>query len=144
MAIATDVVDGRIARARGEASTFGGILDHTSDAIFVALGSLALAASERVPNLLPILIVVAFLQYAFDSRILAGHELRASLIGRWNGICYFIPLGIVVVREALGLAFPADEWVRILGWALVISTSVSIGDRLIALVAVAQKNLNRR
>ena len=35
-AVVTDVADGRIARARGESSAFGGLLDHATDASFVA------------------------------------------------------------------------------------------------------------
>ncbi len=143
-AVATDLVDGRVARARGETSAFGGVLDHASDATFVSLGNLALANSDRVPTVLPFLIAAAFLQYAFDSRILAGRELRASLIGRWNGICYFVPLGVVVVREALGLSFPSDEIVRVLGWVLVVSTLISMMDRLFGVFSVARDNLTRR
>ena len=138
LAVASDVVDGRLARARGETSAFGGLLDHASDATFVTLGLAALAMTGRVPGLLPILIVAAFIEYAVDSRILAGRELRASFLGRWNGIFYFVPTGVIVTREALGLLVPADEIVRLLCWALVISTLISMGDRLVSVLSVAR------
>lgn len=129
LAVATDMVDGRVARARGEVSAFGGLLDHASDATFVALGLIALAAAGQIPFALPVLVVVAFLQYVLDSRSLEGRTLRTSLLGRWNGVFYFLPLGIVVSREALDLRWPGDGIVLALGWVLVVTTLLSIVDR---------------
>jgi phosphatidylglycerophosphate synthase len=143
LAVASDAVDGRIARARNEVSTFGGILDHGSDATFVALGHAALAKSGLAPEFLSLLIVMAFVQYALDSRILSGHELRASLIGRWNGVGYFIAPGVLVTRQALGLDFPPDRWILYAGWLLAISTAISMGDRLLAVVLSKRGSLTR-
>ena len=142
-AVASDVVDGRLARARNETSAFGGLLDHASDATFVTLGQLALAAAGRVPLLLPILIVAAFLQYVLDSKSLAGRDLRTSALGRWNGILYFFPPGIIVTREALGLDVPPDALVLVLGWALVLSTLISMGDRLFSLISSGPPDRSR-
>jgi phosphatidylglycerophosphate synthase len=141
LAVVSDVVDGRLARARGETSMLGGILDHVSDAIFVALGNLALVRAGWVSSLLPVLIIAAFLQYVLDSRILAGRELRASFLGRWNGIFYFVPPGVIVTREALGLAVPPDQVISVVGWALVVSSLISMADRLTSLISLARKNL---
>lgn len=143
LAVASDIVDGRLARARGESSAFGGLLDHTSDATFVTLGQVALVKAGCVPILLPILIVAAFLQYGFDSRVLAGRELRASYLGRWNGVLYFVPPGVMVTREALGLALPPDAIVFILGWVLVISTLISMVDRLTSAISARRAGLTR-
>lgn len=129
LAVATDMMDGRVARARGEASAFGGLLDHASDATFVALGLVALSAAGQVPFALPFLVVVAFLQYVMDSRSLEGRTLRASFLGRWNGVLYFVPLGVIVTREAFGLIWPPDGVVLAMGWALIATTSLSILDR---------------
>jgi len=128
-AVASDIVDGRIARARGESSSFGGLLDHSSDAFFVALGLLALAVEGRLTWLLPLLVVASFVQYVFDSKALAGRPLRTSSLGRWNGIFYFVPLGLVVTRESLVLDWPGDGWVRGIAWGLVATTMLSMGDR---------------
>jgi len=143
LAVASDVIDGRVARARNETSAFGGILDHGSDATFVSLGHLALVRSGTTPELLPFLIVAAFLQYAYDSRILSGHKLRASLIGRWNGVLYFFSPGVFVTREALGLAIPSDFWIAALGWLLLVSTLISMGDRLLGVLHATRENLTR-
>lgn len=128
-AVATDVADGRIARARGETSAFGGLLDHATDASFVTLGLCALARDGIVPTWLPFLVVAAFIQYVLDSRSLAGRTLRASALGRWNGIFYFVPLGTIATREGLGLAWPPEAWVTVIGWALVGTTLISMGER---------------
>jgi phosphatidylglycerophosphate synthase len=139
LAVLSDFVDGRLARSRGESSAFGGLLDHSSDATFVVLGQMALVPAGQLPVVLPVLVVAAFLQYVFDSRILAGRELRTSFIGRWNGIFYFVPPGVIVTRGWLGFATPPDEWVLLFGWALVISTLISMIDRLVAVVVAARK-----
>ena len=132
-AVASDLADGRVARMRGEESALGGLLDHTSDAIFVAAGLAACAWLGLVPVVLPALILLAFAQYALDSRAIAGRPLRASFIGRWNGIAYFVLLGVVVVRDGLGLGWPPHGWVVGMGWGLVIATLASMADRAVAL-----------
>ena len=73
-AVATDIGDGRLARARGETSAFGGLLDHATDASFVCLGLAALAMSGVVPAALPLLVFLAFVQYVLDSKSLAGRH----------------------------------------------------------------------
>ena len=144
LAVASDLLDGRLARARGETSALGGLLDHASDAIFVSFGQFALVATGRAPAFLPLLILVSFLQYALDSRILAGRSLRASPLGRWNGILYFLAPGVVVTREVLALSLPSDDVIRFLGWGLVFSTLISMLDRLIALTSGGRRDLTPR
>ena len=132
-AVVTDVVDGRLARARGETSAFGGLLDHATDATFVTAGLSALAMHGFVPWALPVFVVAAFLQYLLDSKALEGRVLRASALGRWNGIFYFVPPGMLVTREMLGLDWPEDSLVFAIGTLLVVSSIVSMFDRLLAL-----------
>jgi phosphatidylglycerophosphate synthase len=139
LAVGTDLLDGRVARRYGEASPLGGFLDHLTDAAFVSLGLAALALRHEAPAALPALVALAFLQYTLDSRVLraartpGGSLLVASSLGRWNGIAYFVPIGTVVVRDALGLAWPPAGLVLALGWLLVASTALSMLDRLRAL-----------
>ena len=129
LAVASDLLDGRVARRRGEVSSLGGLLDHSSDALFVAFGLGALALHGMIPWPLPILVGAAFVQYALDSRALAGRRLRTSELGRLNGIAYFALLGVPVVRDALGLGWPSPALVSGLGWLLVASTLLSMADR---------------
>ena len=133
LAVATDLLDGRVARRFGEASPLGGLLDHATDATFVTAGLGALACRGEVPLVLPGLVAAAFVQYTLDSRAVAGRPLRASALGRCNGIAYFVLLGVPVVRDGLGLGWPEASWVHALGLALVATSLVSMADRALAL-----------
>jgi phosphatidylglycerophosphate synthase len=129
LAVVTDFFDGRIARLRGETSSFGGLLDHASDALFVTAGLGALAWNGAVPAPLPFLVAAAFVQYVVDSRAHAGKRLRASRLGRYNGIAYFALVAAPLVRDLCALAWPSPPVVRALGWALVATTALSMLDR---------------
>lgn len=129
LAVATDLLDGRIARRRGTATPAGGFFDHVTDATFVTLGLAACAAEGLLTGWLPLLVALAFVQYTADSRVFRGRPLRASRLGRWNGIAYFVALGIPVVRDALGLGWPPDAWVAAFAWVLVATSVASMVDR---------------
>lgn len=127
--IATDVLDGVIARRRGTSSAAGRLFDHTADVLFVLAGLAAGASRGAFPWTLPILVAAAFAQYAIDSYWLdrAG-QLRPSRLGRYNGILYFVPLaGDVLARLGWGALRPV---VTATAWLLVVSTVLSIADRL--------------
>jgi phosphatidylglycerophosphate synthase len=146
LAVISDLADGRVARARGEVSKFGGLFDHSVDATFVglSLGALAslgtqeaVAAPLTVTPLLPVLVLFSFSQYALDSKVLAGQPLRASMLGRYNGIGYFVVLGTAVIGA--GLIAITDRFhnllppaVNFMGWLLVVTTVVSMLDRFLA------------
>jgi phosphatidylglycerophosphate synthase len=132
-AVATDLADGPIARRYGESTALGGLLDHSVDATLCALGLAAHALQGVVPWALPPLVVAAFAQYVLDSKTLAGRPLRASALGRWNGIAYFVAVAVPIVRDTLGWSWPGPELVWWLAAGLVATTLVSMGDRLLAL-----------
>ena len=133
VAIATDLLDGPVARSRGTASAAGALLDHTADCLFVAAGLAACAARGVVPWILPALVVAAFAQYVADSYWLhPGRILRTSRLGRWNGILYFAPLaGDILIRLGASALRPL---LALLVWGLVASTLVSMGERLRAVM----------
>jgi phosphatidylglycerophosphate synthase len=133
LAIVTDFADGPLARKRGQSSAFGALLDHGTDATFVVMGVSALVYRGLAPVVLPPLIALAFIQYTLDSRALEGRELRASALGRWNGILYFVFLGTPIIRNTLGWSWPGNGIILALGWLLLMSTSISMVDRLLAL-----------
>ena len=129
-AVATDFGDGWVARRYGESSPLGGLADHAVDATFVTVGTTALACVGVLPLALPPLIAAAFLQYALDSRTPARTGLRASSLGRWNGIAYYVIVAVPIVRDTLLWSWPGPDLVRALGWLLVATTVVSMADRL--------------
>jgi phosphatidylglycerophosphate synthase len=134
-AIATDILDGYVARAQQIASPIGGLLDHGSDAIFVTAGIAALTFHGWAPPLLAILIPAAFIQYMLDSKALSGQPLRASSLGRYNGISYFVFAGFPIMQLTLQITLLPFDWFYWIGWGLVLTTSISMVDRLVTLVS---------
>lgn len=133
-AVWSDFIDGYLARKLDQVSALGGLLDHTSDAFFVTLTLAAFAYRGLIPAPLPLLVAAAFLQYVLDSRALAGRSLRASRLGRGNGICYFILTGLAILwglTQALKLP---TGWLTTAGWLLVVTTITSMLDRAWALL----------
>ena len=136
VAIATDYLDGPVARRRGSTSARGQLFDHSTDCLFVTAGLTGAAAAGAVTPLLPILVPVAFGQYVLDSFLWhRQRHLRASRIGRWNGVLYFVPLALVAGSRVTpsgsatsGLVLAAST----LGYVLVASTVVSVVDRATA------------
>jgi len=136
-AIVSDYIDGKIARALGTASAHGQIFDHATDFLFVTSGLAGAAYADLVPELLPILITVAFSQYVLDSYFLYRQKsLRMSFLGRWNGVFYFGPLLLISGARLLkNNQWAADlvlSGLNLLAWALTASTVLSIIDRAIA------------
>jgi phosphatidylglycerophosphate synthase len=134
VAIGTDLLDGYVARRRSIASPLGGFIDHACDALFVSIILVALGLMGIVTLLLPPLVVVAFSQYALDSRALQGRPLRASTLGRYNGLAYYAVPTFVVFQQSLGIlsgVLPLIYWLSVL---LCLTTIVSMLDRLRALL----------
>jgi phosphatidylglycerophosphate synthase len=75
-AVATDFVDGRLARASGWASDARRILDHGADILFLLPGLAMLVHVHRVPAALPWCAAIAFALYTLDGwRRARGREI---------------------------------------------------------------------
>lgn len=135
LAVVSDVFDGIFARRHATVSRVGGILDHSADCLFVSSAMFALAYHEMVPIFLPILVVMAFVQYVLDSRVFQKEKLVPSRLGRLNGICYFVIVGIVVGEFVFNAWWVTYLWIRqVFSWVLIFSTVLSIGERLVLLI----------
>jgi CDP-diacylglycerol--glycerol-3-phosphate 3-phosphatidyltransferase len=129
VAVITDLLDGPIARRRGTVTAWSGTFDHTTDFLFVTSGLFAGATRGAFPWILPILIVAAFAQYVIDSYVIPGEKkLRGSKLGRYNGIAYFAPT-VIDALTRVGFDF-LKPVLTILAWLLVLSTLISMGQRL--------------
>lgn len=127
--ILSDVLDGRVARARGQTSAFGTLLDHGADATFVSVMLATAAVMGSIPGALPVLIVVAFVQYALDSGASASAAPRSSQLGRINGLAYYVMVACVIAAHHF---FPLGLFavgLRALAWMLVGTTALSIVSR---------------
>lgn len=129
LALATDFADGPIARRQGTVSPLSGAFDHTSDFLFVVSGIFAGAFRGAFPWILPVCITAAFGQYAIDSYWFHRRlKFRGSTLGRYNGMLYFVP-SVMDILIRLGARF-LQPLLTILVWLLVLSTLISIGQRL--------------
>jgi len=133
LAIASDYFDGPLARRMGKASARGMLFDHSTDCLFVTGGLAGAAVAGAITPILPALIPLAFGQYVVDSYVRhRQRQLRASRLGRWNGVLYFVPL---VLIAAARLPFPAafasfmPLAAGLLSYLLAASTVVSMIDR---------------
>jgi CDP-diacylglycerol---glycerol-3-phosphate 3-phosphatidyltransferase len=128
-ALVTDFLDGPIARRKSAVTALSGTFDHTSDFLFVTSGIFAGAFRGAFPWILPALITAAFAQYVIDSYwIHRQTKLRGSKLGRYNGTLYFVPPCMDILIR-LGVHF-LQPLLTILVWMLVLSTLVSMGQRL--------------
>jgi CDP-diacylglycerol--glycerol-3-phosphate 3-phosphatidyltransferase len=130
VALTTDFLDGPIARRKGAVTPRSGAFDHTSDFLFVVSGIFAGAYRDAFPWILPVCIAAAFAQYAIDSYWLHRQiKFRGSKLGRYNGMLYFVP-PIMDILIRLGARF-LQPLLTILIWGLVVSTLISMVQRLI-------------
>jgi phosphatidylglycerophosphate synthase len=132
VAIVTDVLDGRVARRTGTAGPAGQAFDHSVDFLLVMGGLLAGATRGAFAWVLALLVAISFAQYVGDSIWLRGRlDLLPSRLGHYNGVLYFVPLGVDILIRA-GLALPAGL-VDVIVWALVGSTVLAIAERVVNL-----------
>jgi phosphatidylglycerophosphate synthase len=135
-AILSDYYDGKVARALGTASPRGMLFDHGTDFLFVTSCLAATAYLGLLPALLPLLIVIAFTQYVLDSYLLFRQkQLRMSMLGRWNGVFYFVPTVLIASSRLFpGTALQSllQTSARYLCYLLIASTIASIVDRGLA------------
>ena len=137
-AIFTDLLDGYLARKKNLTSAIGGLIDHGSDAFFVTFTIAALTRHEWAPVMLVCIIPAAFIQYMLDSKALAGQPLKASSLGKYNGISYFVFAGFPVMQLALGITLIPFDWFVWIGWGLVVTSAISMVDRIITLLSNKQ------
>ena len=114
--VASDVLDGRLARRLGSSSVAGRFLDHGADIFFILLALGWFAAWGWVTGWLPAAIAWAFGLYAFDSwrrSAEAGQPRRllGSRLGHIGGVMNYGAVGAVMAERALGLPLmPRSLW----------------------------------
>ena len=92
---ASDVLDGRIARATHSAGQFGRWLDSAADIVFILAALFCEAYAGVIPVYLPALVAASFAQYVVDSVVIRGSAVPVkSRLGHWAGIFNYI---IVIV-----------------------------------------------
>jgi len=102
---ASDVLDGRFARAYGRPSAFGRIFDPVADIFFLLTSLLALVARGLVPWWVPASIAVAFASYVVDAwwgRTNTSARARlARRVGHLGGMLNYGLVGLAVAHVSL-------------------------------------------
>ncbi|MFT0898062.1 CDP-alcohol phosphatidyltransferase family protein [Candidatus Methanoprimaticola sp. MG2] len=100
MMLATDVLDGRLARRWRCTSDTGAVLDVAGDLLMALLSAIAMCAAEAVTLLVPFMEVLLIAQFFVTSRMSNDHmRLRYDMFGRMAGITFMLmPLAVVVIR----------------------------------------------
>lgn len=103
--MASDCLDGWLARRLGQTSHIGRLLDHLCDVTFILLALLTFARHGIIPWWLPAAIAWSFLMYVVDSwwRTTAKpfRALLPTRMGHWGGILYYVTVAIVLVDVCL-------------------------------------------
>jgi phosphatidylglycerophosphate synthase len=118
--VATDILDGWLARRLEQTSPVGRALDHTCDVLFILTALSAFALRGLVPWWLPAAIAWAFVWYAVNtwgrpSAPPRPARLRQQL-GHIGGMLYYVTTGIVTVHIGT-----AEQWLPpsvLWGWFL--------------------------
>lgn len=127
--VASDVLDGYVARRNNTTSAFGTLLDHGADASFVSAVIAIGAADGLVTWSLPALIAVAFIQYAIDNPAVQSAQPLPSTLGRINGILYYVLSGLIC-SAAFFEGQTIAAIIALFGYFLVFTTLASIALRL--------------
>ncbi len=100
---ALDMVDGKVARARGETSAFGAMLDLLGDRLLTLAAVLGLVIGSeafRLPAMLGIVFVVRDLVVASLNEALPGKlEIRVGIIEKFKVATAFLGLSLLIAAE---------------------------------------------
>lgn len=104
--VATDFLDGPLARRLGGATRHGALLDNAADVTFVLGAASTGAALGLLPWRVPVAIAIAFGAYALASAGGRGEPARAyTRIGHAAGVCNYLLAGLLaatVLRPGRG------------------------------------------
>ena len=118
---ATDWLDGKIARATGQISRLGQLLDPLADRLYIAATLVGLALRGLVPWWLVVLLlardlVLAVFLAALERRGVTGLPVHFLGKAATFNLLFAFPL-ILLGADALGVAFSWADVARDLGWA---------------------------
>ena len=128
--VASDLLDGPIARRLGTAGSRGALIDATCDVLVVMSAAIAAALSDARYAGLAVVMAMAFLSYAALSLIIG--RFAYTRLGRYDGVVSYGVIAVASVKAplaAIGATVPAAEWVFLCISAvfLAVSTAENVG-----------------
>lgn len=129
---ASDVIDGRLARRWGSASSRGRTFDHLADISFILAALGAYARLSLVPWWVPAAIATAFVFYVVDSwsRPAVRSGLIGSRVGHLGGICNYVLIGILVCNNSAGIEALSEETLRFVFYLVPVYSALAVATRL--------------
>lgn len=142
LASLTDLVDGRIARARGETSALGAALDPLADKILVAAALLLLTRNGIIRDwgvIAALLILMREFLVTGMREAMAqyGAKLEVTVLAKWKTAAQVVALGLLLAAAPTG--FAGEAWRPAAGgmlWAAAVLTIWTGADYALKAVAV--------
>jgi cardiolipin synthase len=138
MIAASDVLDGRLARALDTTSPLGRAFDHAADITFILTALGAYARRGDLPWAAPAAVAVAFAVYVVDSWFgrprSSTTPSAANWLGHLGGVCNYVVVGILVGNETVGLHLLPSRLVYALGAGVTFYSLAAILTRSLAVL----------
>ncbi|MDQ3880017.1 MAG: CDP-diacylglycerol--glycerol-3-phosphate 3-phosphatidyltransferase [Chloroflexota bacterium] len=141
-AAVSDVVDGRVARARGAVTPLGVFMDLTADKVLVAGVMIAMVEVDVLPTWIAALLIVRefVVQGARGVAAEAGLVIPARGLGKGKAFATYAGIGLLLLAYdaatggPVARAGPAGGWLGATGWWLmVLATALSVASGAIYL-----------
>lgn len=131
---ASDVVDGRVARRYGTASSRGRALDHAADIAFLLVALATYVALGALPWWVPAAVGASFACYAVDARWPPPRPPRwgADRLGHLGGIGNWVLVGVLVGNHSAGLEWLSPGAMLVMSVAVLGYSAAAVAGRLAA------------
>ncbi|MFN2484187.1 MAG: CDP-diacylglycerol--glycerol-3-phosphate 3-phosphatidyltransferase [Candidatus Limnocylindria bacterium] len=149
----SDIVDGRLARARGTVTRLGVFMDLTADKVLAAGVMIAMVEVDLLPTwIVAILIVREFVvQGARAVAAETGLVMAAGAVGKGKAFATYAGIGLLLLAYDAWTGGPlaaipiAAEWLGAVGWwVMVVATALSVVSATIYLRAALASLLEER
>jgi phosphatidylglycerophosphate synthase len=125
--VASDLIDGPIARRLGTAGSRGALLDAACDVLVVMSAAVAAGLSDARYAGLAAIMALTFLSYAAFSLIIG--RFAYTRLGRYDGVVSYGVIAMAIAKAplaAIGVAVPAAaEWIVLSFSALFLAVSTA-------------------
>lgn len=138
LAAATDFVDGRIARSRGQVTPLGVFMDLTADKVLVAGVLIGMVEVELVPTWIAALLILRELVVQGVRQVAAGAALvmPASSLGKWKTFATLAGIEVLLLAFDAGTGGPMASVVDAAAtplyeagyWILIAATALSVAS----------------
>ncbi len=126
----TDFLDGLVARRFDQRTMLGAVLDPLADKLLLSLTFIALTWGPAVPSV-PVWLTVVILvrdliivaAVAIVNMAVGRRVYFPSILGKMSTAVQIVTAGVVLLLNALGVAFPAVRWLFLLTLALTVGSA---------------------